>query len=493
MSPSRFFLAPAPGGDGAPRPRIRRKRRTSPACETLETRQLLSTGTAASPSAQPLLQVVPMVAGGYSTYTPQQIDSAYGIGSVSFSGGSNDSPITGTGAGQTIAIVDAYSDPNIKADLAAFDAAYGLSAPPSFTVANLAGSATNAGWALETSLDVEWAHAIAPQANIVLVEASSASLSSLMNAVSYAANVKNVSVVSMSWGSSEFSGEASYAGVFNTPNRPYPRDVRRGVWKIQGPGPGRHSRRSCPMSWPSGCTTLDLESNSTYGSETGWTDSTGGFSGLDNGFSSGIPVPSYQVSTLKSVGLDYGLRTTPDVSFDADPNTGYAVYDSVSYSGYAGWFDVGGTSAAAPAWAGLVSVTDQGLAASGKSALTTTQLLSDLYSLPYSDFHDVTSGFNGYSAGPGFDLVTGLGTPKANLIVTGLLAASGVKTSTSTPASTPVIQTSDDLVGRPQRAVVAGSATSTPSVSGNARASSVTGFTAGLAALPHLVVVVELP
>ena len=175
-----------------------------------------------------------------------------------------------------------------------------------------------------------------------------------------------------------------------------------------------------------GGTTLSLSSGGSYGSESGWTDSTGGFSGLDNGFRYGLSIPSYQVSTLTSAGLDYGLRTTPDVSFNADPNTGVAVYDSVPYDGTSGWFDVGGTSAAAPAWAGLVALTDQGLAASGKGPLSTTQLLTDLYSLPSTDFHDITTGFNGYSAGTGYDLVTGLGTPKANLLVPALLAANGV-------------------------------------------------------------------
>jgi subtilase family serine protease len=430
MSPSRFFLAPRPAAI-ARRPRIRRQRRSAPACETLESRQLLATGTAATTIVPAALQVLPMVNGGYTTYTPQQIDSAYGIGAISFSGSSGGSTITGTGAGQTIAIVDAYSDPNIQSDLAKFDANYGLSAPPSFTVDDLAGSATNSGWALETSLDVEWAHAIAPQANIVLVEASSASLSSLMGAVSTAASIPNVSVVSMSWGSSEFSGESGYAGVFSTPA-----GHNNETFIAASGDSGAWSGPTFPSVLPDvlavGGTTLTLSANGTYSSESGWTDSTGGFSGLDNGFRSGISIPSYQVSTLQAAGLDYGLRTTPDVSFNADPNTGYAVYDSVPYSGSSGWFDVGGTSAAAPAWAGLVAITDQGLAASSKSTLTTTQLLTDLYSLPSTDFHDVTSGFNGYDAGVGYDLVTGLGTPRANLIVSGLLGASGVKTSTIT-------------------------------------------------------------
>src|SRR6185437_6146588 len=132
------------------------------------------------------------------------------IDAITFSNGA----ISGDGAGQTIAIVDAYADPNIASDLAAFDAEYGLSATPSFTVANLGATATDAGWALETALDVEWAHAIAPDANLLLVEASSDGVTALFGAVSYASNLPGVGVISMSWGTSEFSTETSYDKIF---------------------------------------------------------------------------------------------------------------------------------------------------------------------------------------------------------------------------------------------------------------------------------------
>ena len=120
------------------------------------------------------------------------------------------------------------------------------------------------------------------------------------------------------------------------------------------------------------------------------------------------------------------MRTTPDVSFNADPNSGVAVYDSVSYSGQSGWFQVGGTSAAAPAWAGLIAIADQGLATGGKGPLSGTQAQTQLYGLPSSDFHDITTGFNGYSATTGYNLVTGLGSPKASAVIAGLLSANGV-------------------------------------------------------------------
>jgi hypothetical protein len=300
--------------------------------------------------------------------------------------------------------------------------------------------------------------------------------------VSYAAKLPNVSVVSMSWGTNEFYGEASAEGVFTTPT-----GHTNETFVAASGDSGAWSGPTFPSVLPNvlavGGTTLTLGSSTTYGSETGWTDSTGGFSGLDNGFSYGIAIPNYQVSTLQSVGLDYGLRTTPDVSLNADPNTGYAVYDSVPYRGSAGWFDVGGTSAAAPAWAGLVAVTDQGLTASSKSTLTTTQLLTDLYSLPSTDFNAITSGFNGYDAGAGYNLVTGLGSPKANQLVSGILGASGVKTSTVTTSSTTTTKqpTSSSVVRN--AVVIAGTSTSPTSVAGTT-VSTVTGFTAGLAALP---------
>ena len=201
-------------------PPISRPKRTrlELVCEALESRQLLSTTATSTPNlssivAQTDLQLLPMAISGPTSYTPQQIQNAYGVNQITFSGGK----VVGNGAGQTIAIIDAYNDPNIKSDLASFDKQYGLSAPASFTVDNLAGNTTNAGWALETSLDVEWAHSVAPGASILLVEASSDSLSALFSAVNDARYQPGVSVVSMSWGTTEFWGEAAYDGLFTTP------------------------------------------------------------------------------------------------------------------------------------------------------------------------------------------------------------------------------------------------------------------------------------
>jgi hypothetical protein len=111
------------------------------------------------------------------------------------------------------------------------------------------------------------------------------------------------------------------------------------------------------------------------------------------------------------------------VAWDADPNSGVSVYDSVPYGFRSGWFTVGGTSAGAPAWAGLIAIANQGLALAKVSLLSNAQ--ASLYQLPESDYHDITTGSNGYAAGPGYDLVTGLGSPRANLVVAGLVAANG--------------------------------------------------------------------
>ncbi len=404
--------------------RWRRPRAAMLCWDSLEQRQLLSADASAaalsSITAQTSLQVTPLAAPGSTALTPQQIQNAYGINGITFSNGR----ITGNGAGQTIAIVDAYNDPNIKSDLAAFDSKYGLAAPPSFTVDNLGATTTDPGWALETALDVEWAHAIAPGANIVLVEASSTSLSALLGAVSYARAVPGVSVVSMSWGTSEFYGEWNYTNAFTSPAG------HNNVAFVAASGDaGAWSGPEFPSVAPNvlavGGTTLTTTAGGAYISESGWSGSTGGFSGLDNGYLYGFAEPSYQTATLTAAGLNFGIRTTPDVSFNANPSSGVAVYDSVAYGGQSGWFEVGGTSAAAPAWAGLLAITDQGLATAGQGSLSTTQVLTDLYSLPRSDFNDITSGFNGYSATPGYDLVTGLGTPKAQSLVAGLLSANG--------------------------------------------------------------------
>jgi subtilase family serine protease len=359
---------------------------------------------------------------GPAGLNPTQVRHAYGFDQITFQNGT----VTGNGAGETIAIVDAYDDPSIANDLAVFDQQFGLAAPPSFVKVgiNSAGAASttqfptaDAGWAGEIELDVEWAHAMAPGAKILLVEANSASDTDLMAAVNYARQQPGVVTVSMSWGAGEFSGEQNYDSYFTTPSG------HGGVTFF-----GSSGDSGSPAIWPAlsthvvgvGGTSLSVNSAGTYLGESGWSGSGGGLSTV-------LSQPSYQQglvihsgSTVISSG---GHRAGPDVAFDADPNTGVAVYGSY---GWGGWAQVGGTSAAAPQWAALVAIADQGRALAGLGSLDGfTQTLPDLYQLPAGDFHDITSGSNGgYQAGPGYDLVTGRGSPVANLVVRDLVGGS---------------------------------------------------------------------
>ena len=340
--------------------------------------------------------------------------------------------MAGDGSGQTIAIVVAYDDPNISSDLKQFDRQFGLSDPPSFTKYVQAGlTQSDPGWALETALDVEWAHAMAPKANIALVEARSASLNDLFGAVNYARSLSGVVAVEMSWGTGEFYGQNAYDSLFTTPaGHIGGGGLAGGVTFVAASGDsGAWYGTSYPATSPNvlavGGTTLRLGANSSYSSEQGWSGSTGGFSALE-------PAPSYQLGVQGATGLSYGLRTTPDVAMVGDPSTGLSVYSTVPNGDQSGWFTVGGTSASAPLWAGLIAVADQGLTLAGKGSLGAAQ--AALYSIPSSAFHQVTSGFNGYSAGSGYNLVTGLGSPIANRVVAGLLATQNVYNVTGFPA-----------------------------------------------------------
>lgn len=380
--------------------------------ESLEPRSMLSASLGANAIlVQPNVTgtLAPLASsGGLTIYTPSQIRAAYGFTGVSQ-----------TGAGQTIAIVDAYGDSTLSSDLHAFDQQFGL-ADPKLTVVNETGGtklpANNSGWDMEISLDVEWAHAIAPGANILLVEANSASLSDLLSAVNYARNAAGVSVVSMSWGASDFSGEAAYNSYFTTPAGHTP------VTFVASSGDS-----GAGASWPAiannvlavGGTTLKVNSNGTYASESAW-------SGSGGGYSSNESEASY-LTTFQSSGK----QSDPDVAYDADPNTGFYVRDAGN------WYDVGGTSAGAPQWSALIALANQGRAQVGKAALSNAD--QTIFSLSASDFHDITTGSNGaYKATVGYDVVTGRGTPIANLIVRDLIAA----TNPSTTATVSVVTVS---------------------------------------------------
>ncbi len=346
-----------------------------------------------------------------SGLTPAQITSAYGIDQVNFSTASG--AVKGDGTGETIALIEAYHDPFLASDLATYDQTYNLPAPPKLIIANQAGSITNSGWALEESLDVESAHAIAPGATILVVEAHSQSRQSLIAAVKAARNTPGVIAISMSWGFGESATEARYNQVFTTP------PGHRGITFLAASG---DSGQSGGAEWPSvspnvvavGGTSLYLSQSGRYRFETAWVDSSGGFSHFER-------EPGFQRLVQGS-----GQRSTPDVAFDGDPNTGVQVYQTALYSGVGSWEVVGGTSLGSPAWAALIAIADQGRVLSGKGSLDgATQTLPTLYSLPSSDFNVVPplSSRPGPADAGGTNTYTGRGTPNGPALIDDLVAS----------------------------------------------------------------------
>jgi subtilase family serine protease len=322
--------------------------------------------------------------------------------------------ISNLGSGQTLAIVDAYDDPNIFNDADTFDQQFMTTLTGSTSYYATYGAATtwltqafasgtrppgDTGWGQEISLDVEWMHAVAPQAKIMLVEAASSSFADLATAETYAVN-HGATVISSSWGASEFSGETSLDNTFQA----------KGVTFVFSAGDS--GNQSYPAESPYvvavGGTHLTHDSNSNRSSESGWSSGGGGVSRYE-------AKPGYQS------GLSYSRRANPDVACDADPYTGFAVYDS--YGGY-GWGEYGGTSAGAPQWSAILGIANQGRKAAGKSALDGyTQTLPAIYAMTTGttgnqDLYDVTTGRNRVGrAGPGFDLVTGRGTPRRSDLI----------------------------------------------------------------------------
>jgi subtilase family serine protease len=344
-----------------------------------------------------------------SGISPQQLTSAYGLNGITFTS-SNGSTIKGDGTGETIAVIEAFHDPTIVSDLNTFDQAYGLP-NPTLTVDNLAGNKTNDGWALEESLDVEWAHAIAPGANILVVEASSQTLKALVTAVNLARNTPGVVAISMSWGFNEFAEETTYNSTFSTPAG------HTGITFVAASGDsGFEGGAEWPSVAPSvvavGGTSLYVSGSGEYLSESVWVGSSGGYSFYE-------AEPAYQRAVQNT-----GKRSSPDVSFDADPNTGVSVYETSPQTGQGSWAVVGGTSLGTPAWAAIIAIVDQGRAVEGKGSLNGgSQTLPTLYSLPSSDFHQIASfGRKGrLTAEPTANTATGRGTPIGPALITGLV------------------------------------------------------------------------
>lgn len=387
---------------------------------------------------------------GVPCYNPQEMQNAYNE-TAFLSAGSN-------GTGQTILIVDSYGSPTIQQDLATFDSGFGLPAPPSLQVIAPLGTvpwnpsdSTMVNWAYETTLDVEWAHAMAPGASIIVLTSPAAETEGVAGMPQFYAIEKYAldnhlgQIISQSWGATE--------GTFATRGGPaviaafeslYRQAAMQGVTVFASSGDGGvvnasnaagttffpyptiNFPASSPWVTAVGGTTLNADASGNYQSETVWNDtvqykspaaSGGGISRL-------FSQPSWQ-NGLPAGTRAYlrGRRGIPDISYDADPNTGVLIYESFDPAG-AGWLPIGGTSAGSPQWAGLTAVANQ-LAGRPLGYLNPTLYNLGLATTNASAIHDITVGnntsvdpttgktINGYPATAGWDAVTGWGSPNA--------------------------------------------------------------------------------
>ena len=306
--------------------------------EGLESRTLLSAtpviGLATQNSAVPA-SAASALSAGIQGYSPAQVANAYGFQSGAAAGAN--------GSGQTIAIVEAYRNTAIVSDLAAFDKQFNLPAVPSLQQVNQFGGktlpGTNSTWSQETALDVEWAHAVAPGANIVIVEANSDRLVDLVAAVDAARRIADVSVVSISWGVNESGGRdivrLSLFGAGRSPEHHIRGFIRRTHVSIAG-------AMACGFPERGRGRWLDADVGRSRRNhlcaELPWT-------GTDSGASEYEPAPAYQKSST---------RVVPDVVYNADPSNGFAVYEDSG--GNRGWVTLGGTSAGRPQWPSLIAL-----------------------------------------------------------------------------------------------------------------------------------------
>lgn len=380
---------------------------------------------------------------GIPCYDPDQMRTAY-----------NETPLLNQGfdgRGQTIVVVDSYGSPTIQSDLATFDSSFGLPAPPSFQIIAPLGSvpfnpndSTMVNWAYETTLDVEWAHAMAPGANIVLLTSPTAEtegavgMPQFISIEQYALDHNLGQVISQSWGATEQTLDYP-AGqeVINHFEVLYREAAAKGVTVFASAGDSGTANVGLDQTtiypfptviypasseWVTavGGTTLKIPPSGTYQSEVTWNDNpifgipyaTGG------GRSSLFAEPSWQLGLPASdQSLLRGARGIPDIAYNADIASGVLIYETFDPAG-AGWLPIGGTSAGSPQWAALTAVADQ-MAGHSLGYLNPTLYQLGQGPRAAADFHDITVGNNanegvrGYPATAGWDATTGWGSPNA--------------------------------------------------------------------------------
>ncbi|HEY6339294.1 MAG TPA: S53 family peptidase [Candidatus Sulfotelmatobacter sp.] len=386
--------------------------------------------------------------------TPASMGCVYGVG-PKYTGcnpttGGTRHPVGGWGA---IAVVEAYDDPTISSDLKFFDTNFalpkanlqvvyanssfgtlggGFSSPLNASCSGVPANGNFLGWDLEESLDAEWAHVMAPSAKIIVVEACTQSLEDLLYAVEVAGmevGAAGGGVVSNSWGYSEAcvadpSCNGGWSGTqVNDDNYFYRDHWAQTTYFASAGDSGAEVLFPSASPWvvSVGGTTVNRDASGNFLNESCWADSGGGSSAVEfwqnppsilNGMG---PWTGYQYQTLGEVS-----RSTPDISFNADPASGVYVYDTDGTC--TGFCTVGGTSVGSPAIAGIVNASNNRL---GQAALVTPWYDALENNLLYSqlnthtayvvNFYDVTTGSNGNAAGPGYDQCTGIGSPRGKL------------------------------------------------------------------------------
>jgi len=380
---------------------------------------------AIEPASMTIAMASPSPACASNALCPSMLDNAYGFASLQSSGI--------TGQGQTVVIDDACGDPSIASDLSTFDAQFGLSNPKLSIIypEGTNGLCVDSSWSLETTIDVEIAHVVAPGAAIDLLIANNASAPDVYQNWAYA--------ISHNLGyqiSNSFGGAGCYTDCNNTigqgigpctlTNGTQGFNVNKllskaeskhitmlvaagdsGAWGLgtsgEEPVPG-----DCQGVLTVGGTELDVSSTGQYVGESAWSNGGGGY----------VTTPAEPKFESNAGILDpYGTLAKPDVSADASSSTGPWIYNS----GYGGWVVVGGTSVACPIWAGFMALVNQIRASND---LRPAGFINEfLYKTVYGvngtspmyneDFHDVSSGSNGWPAGTGWSAATGLGSPIA--------------------------------------------------------------------------------
>ena len=352
---------------------------------------------------------------GYGFETPASLACIYQL--VTVTPGCNPNVVTSnpTGGSYSIAAVDAYDDPWAGPDLAYFSAQFGLPfSPAQLQVVYASGTQPvedpTGGWELEESLDIEYAHAMAPNATIYLVEAASNSLSDLAQGVAVASSLVQCGQpncpsggtgqgeVLMGWGTGEFAAETTFDSYLTTPGVVY--------FAAAGDYPGVEYPCASPnVVCAGGTTTARDPSTGNFLYEIAWDDGGGGVSAYE-------PRPSYQASVLHLGSTTF--RGVPDISFDSNPNTGAWVWDSFGFQYFeqsvAGWIPLAGTSLASASLPGIVNV-------AGSFAPSSVSELTTIYGSRFTptDIRDITNGFCGPYSGLtpllNWDFCTGVGSP----------------------------------------------------------------------------------